>query len=211
MKNKIGVILNDKGTISDLFYMTHIDIYQLEDDWKVIRTVELQLDTSTTLTLRQSLKELVSQMGNCKILVATSIVGIPFHILDREGFIMCEAELLNRKLLDQVFADHCVEKVTAIEKIAEKVPISPQPVDNDGNFYLDFIKVQKYHSDVSSKKAILPFISYELFQTLTITCSHVMPWLENTVLDRGLEMSFKREDGKYIVLITHKLCSDNKA
>jgi hypothetical protein len=207
LKNKIGVILGEKGVISNLFQMTQIDIYQLEDDWKVIRTHVLHLQTSTTLALRQSLKELVNQLANCKILVGTTIVGIPYHFLNKEGFVLCEAKLLNRKLLDQIFVDYCVEKVAVPDKIVEKVPIYPQPVDNDGNFYLDFIKVQRYHSGISSKKALLPFLSHELFQTLTISCSHVMPWLEYTILERGLEMSFKREDGKYIVVITHNLCS----
>jgi len=207
MTNEIGILLDDQGKMTDIFNMTHIDIFTRKEEWEVIQTkTNLMVDTSFTGALRRSIEMIVKELGTCRVLIGSAIIGMPYHIFDRNGFVLCEAEELDTNLLEQIYEDYCKEKEVELEELTEPVPIHPQPVDNDGNFFFDFIKLQKYHPEISSKKALLPFLSHELFQTLTIVCSHIMPWLEDFVKDRGQMMNSKREDGRYVVIIDHKSC-----
>lgn len=210
MDYKIGVLMDDKKKITDLFHMTYISIFELKKDWEVVKTLDsIQVDTSSAAMLRTSIEVIVKQLDACKILIGTSIIGMPYHVFERNGFVLCEADELDKKLLDQVYEDYCREKDVQDEELLEPIPTSPQPVDNDGNFFFDFIKSQKYHPEVSSKKALLPFLSHELFQTLTIVCSHIMPWLGEFIKSRGQKMNSKREDGRYTIIISHEFCRDN--
>lgn len=209
MNSKIAILKDSVNNISDLFHVTHIDIYEKNSKWEIFKIIDrLEVNTSTTSALRLFLEDLMKQLGDCKIIIGLTIMGMPYHILDRNDFILCEAETFSLKLLDEVYEDYCMPKEEERKESALDVPSFPQPVDNDGNFYLDFIEVQKYRPEVTSKKALIPFLSHELFQTLTIECSHIMPWLENFLLERGLEYSVKRENGRYLVVITHKQCEE---
>ena len=111
------------------------------------------------------------------------------------------------ELLNQIYADYCIEKEIEEKDITEFVSMYPQPADNSGNFFFDFIKDQKKYPHLSSKKMLLPFLSHELFQSVTIICSHIMPWMENYTQERGLELSAKKEPGKITIVITHKQCN----
>lgn len=209
MNGKIGIIKDREGRITDLYGMDHIDIYEQKEGWETVMTLEgMQADTAALGAIRIFLEEMIKRLGDCRILVGTAITGMPYHILDRNGFILCEAEESSQTLLEEVYKDYCMPKEQEKEPEIEYVPVYPQPADNDGNFFFDFIAVQKSRPEVTSKKALLPFLSHELFQTLTILCSHVMPWLEKFAADRGLELSTKREDGKYLVVVSHKQCNE---
>lgn len=210
MNSKIGMIKDKNEKITDLFGMTHIDIYEKKEEWEVVKTLKhLSLNTSSTHALRLFIEDIIKLLEDCKILIGTTIIGMPYHILDRNGFILCEAEEFSLTLLNQVYRDYCTPKEEQINEKVEYVPDSPQTVDNDGNFFLDFIALKKSRPEVTSKKALVPFLSYELFQTVTILCDHVMPWLESFLAERGLEYSIKRENSTYLVVISHKLCIEN--
>lgn len=208
MNKEIAVILDDKGQLTDFFKVAEICVYEKTDSWEVTRCIkDIVIDASNMIKLRASLEAIEVVLGECRIIIGDSIIGVPYHFMDKKGFVMCEAEELNDLLLDQVYEDYCVEKEMESPEF-EDVPITPQPVDHDGNFFLDFAKVQINRPEISSKKALLPFLSHELFQTLTIVCTHVMPWLETFVKERELVMNLKKEDGLYTVLITHKYCEE---
>ena len=86
--------------------------------------------------------------------------------------------------------------------------LTPVSVDHEGNYFLDFLKLQKYHPELTSKKVLLPFFATELFQTITIICSHKMPWLDVVLEQKQLECTQKRENGAYTLLISHKICKE---
>lgn len=207
MNRKIGILKDSEEQITDLFNVTHIDIYEKKTEWEIVTILNaIEINTNTTMELRLFIEEIIEKLDDCKIIIGTTIVGMPYHILDRNEFILCEADVFSSQLLDEVYEDYCFPREEETQENVVYVPCSPQPVDNDGNFYLDFIEVQKFRPEITSKKALIPFLSHELFQTLTIQCSHVMPWIESFVMVKELEFGVKRENGRYLVVISHKQC-----
>ena len=208
MGNKIAVFLGANKKTADLYSVCSVKIYErFLEEWLEVSEFPFMLkNESSAEEMRSLMKSLILKLDNCKIIIVKELIGIPYHILDKEGFIICEAEEFSFGILDAVYNDFCVEKEE--EEKAEEiyVPTCPQPMDDMGNYFLDFNAVQKYKPEVSSKKALLPFFSNELFLSLTLICSHIMPWLDNFFEEHNLEYSHKREDGLYTLYITHKKC-----
>jgi len=204
LDREIGVVVDGQGDITEFYNMKKINIYHKMEEWKLIRTVEISVSVNSLMDLRQNVMEVIGKLDNCRVLIAQSITGIPYHLLDKSGFVICEAKLFNIQLLDMVY-----EELT-LEKVEEKIEVAsiPQPTDQDGNFFFDLVKLQKYRPDISSKKALIPFLSNELFQSVTIHCSHMMPWLDSFTKERNLELSYKEDDGRGIVVITHRVCGE---
>lgn len=208
MESKIAVLLTGNKKIADLNSVCSVKIYErFSEEWLEVSEFPFMLKSeSSSEDIRRFIKALISNLNDCKIIIAKELIGIPYHILDKEGFIVCEAEEFSITVLDAVYNDFCIEKKS--EEVEEKVdvPIHPTPIDDMGNFYFDFNKVQRYKPEVSSKKALLPFFSNELFLSLTLICSHIMPWLDTFLETHNLEYTQKREDGLYTLYITHKKC-----
>lgn len=204
----IGILFNKEGSLTDFYNVHCIKIYDKKETFKVVKTIEnLTLDTSSLSSFRNGLTQLLSKLRECKVLVGSVITGIPFYFFNQNGINVCEAEIFSQELLEQLYQDYVV--FSAEEQVKEEkvfMPIEPIPVNSDGEYFLDFIELQKSRPEISSKKALIPFFYNTLFKKLTIVCSHVMPWLESFLQQRSLEYSIKREGGKFILEITHSVC-----
>jgi hypothetical protein len=116
--------------------------------------------------------------------------------------------------LEQIFNDFKnseKEEKEEREDDLPKVPLEPEPVDHEGNYFFDFYQLQKEHPEISSKKALLPFLCNELFLSLTLTCSHEMPWLNPFCEEHNLDYEASRQEGLYQVVISHKTCKTDKS
>lgn len=206
----IGILFNKEGSLTDFYNVYCIKIYDKKETFQVVKTIEnLTLDTANLFLLRSGLTQLLNQLEECKVLVGSVITGIPFYFFNQNGINVCEAEAFSEELLEQIYQDYVI--ISAEEQAKEEkvlMPIEPMPVNSDGEYFLDFIELQKSRPEISSKKALLPFFYNTLFQKLTIVCSHVMPWLENFLQQRNLIYSVKRENGKFILEITHSVCKN---
>ncbi len=211
MNKSIAVLVTNQNRITDLVRAEKLLIYQKSDTWALINEIKnLEWNLESADALRESLDSFMEKTNGCKLLVAKSITGIPFHTLCKNNYELFEADEFSIRLLEEIFEDYGREKVKA-EVIGEEIVTSPQKVDDCGDYFFDFIEVQKYHPEISSKKALLPFLSHTLFQTLTIRCSHVMPWLEIYTRERNLCLWSRRADGVYTVLISHQNCNEKEA
>lgn len=202
---KIGIIYDKDNCITDLFHMNHITVYEKKETWvdtNMIRDIEIHENN-----LRVKMDTLIYKLDACKVIIGKEIVGIPYYILDKNGFIMCEADEFSQELLNQIEEDYFMIKQNSCDTEEVSIPKNPIALDNAGNYFLDFAKVQKYFPQISSKKALLPFFSHELFQSITIVCTHIMPWLETFVEQSNYHMEYCRDNGLYTIIITHKLCN----
>lgn len=224
MEHKIAVLLNEEGHLTSFIEATLICIYEKTSQWQVIQTIELKdLSYKRENDTKNFTLALIENLRGCKVIVGTLILGVPYYLLIRSGYEVCEAASFSILLLEQIYEDYCkpflpnadvVDQETALvnEGKADSIPImniskSPVPIDEAGNFFIDIIAVQKAYPEISSKKILLPFLSNTLFNSLKINCSHVMPWLENYLEQRHFMTHISKRQGSYIVLITHSLCS----
>lgn len=210
--NMIIVLFDENEKLADFYTLRKIKIFKKKDShFKLIKELDdVNSVTSDMLSFRKYLENLVKEFGNSKIIVGSQITGVPFHFFVKQGYEICEAEEFSNELLDQIQEDYIEQKNNQksttnqeVEKLEiANTPVTPVAIDENGNYFLDFIRIQKYRPEISSKKAILPFLSTD-FKTLTIQCSHVMPWLENYFnQNKTLKYSYKRENGIYTILIS---------
>jgi Fe-only nitrogenase accessory protein AnfO len=187
---KIGVVLNQEEQIASLLEGGKVAIYERkESTW--IKTDEVKQCFSqrdSINQMREFLDHLVKELKDCKILVASIITGIPFMLLDKEGFMLCEAEEMSKQLLEEIAYDY--EKMKQEKERLSKDPLKDYPTapfetKEKGVFELDMRKLQKCHPEISSKKALFPFLKEMKFSKLMIYCSHVMPWLDRELKGFG--------------------------
>jgi len=215
----IVVLFDANNNLTDFSNLNLIKIYKKEDgEFKVVREIpNIAVDTSDIKSSREFLTKLVEEFGESKFIIGSQITGIPYHFFAKEGFEIFEAEKFSEELLEQIHEDYIENPKSEFgsdeddlekEEVA-KTPISPVAINEEGDYFLDFARTQKYRPEITSKKALLPFLSNELYQSLIIVCNHIMPWLENYFAEnKNIEYSSKRENGVYTIIITHKVCSE---
>lgn len=222
---KIGVILNQDNNITSLMDATTVAIY--EKDASNSRQVNRLADSSCWMKtceikecfgkrnsinqMREFLSQLIMELKDCKILIASILTGIPFMILDKEGFMLCEAEELSERLLEEIAIDYEKLELRKNEKQQTSLkdyPIAPFETNEKGVFEIDMRKLQECHPEISSKKAIIPFLKEVKFFNLMIYCSHVMPWLDRELPALGFQYAVSKIEGQgYRVDIERTCCN----
>lgn len=234
MPNQIAVLQDRKGELACIHDVEKISIFEEAKGFTPIKEIKISLIENSTTGLRALSENLSNSLGECKILLGKLMTGIFYQTMIKNGFILLEADSFHASLLDEIFTDfkenisesidstkvHKDEKSeikqssklfdsnkdmeTSIYNDTLKIPQKPIPIDNYGNYFLDFNKLQKFNPDITSKKALLPFLSHETFKSLTILCDHIMPWLDTFCDDHSMTYNHYRDDGITKVIITHK-------
>ena len=109
------------------------------------------------------------------------------------SFAIFEIESLDAAMLDKIVNDlyNNLHNINA----GAAVPTSPVETAN-GIYYLDLIKLQNAHPDISSKKALRAFIDNSPFIRLDLVCSHIPAWLKSPEYEKKLDIGiiFKEHD-----------------
>ncbi len=241
-KKQIAVLVDAEGNLSEIANQDKILVYELEKQvgsdktWRVTETIYLNNMSEKReierLDIKKRLDTIIKSTQMCKVIVAKIIIGIPYYILSRAGYEICEAEILSQELLNQIWEDYYEDKKVAEDenndiktknskvnyvnedsveidnKINPQKNISkyPTPLDAAGNFFVNIMDVQEAHPGLSTKKILVPFFTDTLFHTLEIKCSHIMPWLEAYTSQRNWDVKVTRTPGIYTIMISHKLC-----
>ncbi len=208
MSNKIAVLLNKEEQLTSFAEATWIYIYKKTSEWEVTQRIETKnLLYKREKDIKKFTLALIEKLECCKVIVGTLILGVPYYLLSRAGYELCEAATFSSLLLEQIYEDYCMPSEETDKKPIQHVCKSPVPVDDKGNYSMDMIAVQKAYPEMSSKKILLPFFRNTLFNSLKINCSHVMPWLENYLEQSNLRMSISRKPEYYTLNITHEIGS----
>lgn len=209
---KIGVILDEKQEIASLLDATKLIIYEKkEDGWKETKEVVDSFRQRDSISLmREFIEKFVHEMGDCKIIVASILTGIPFLMLDKKGFMLCEAKEISDQLFEEIGYDYAQmeqEKEKTTKSIKKDYPRTPVETKEAGIFELDLRKLQENHPEISSKMAILPFLKENTFYQLNLFCDHVMPWLEHhPIMARYQYRANKLEGSGYLICIAKRTC-----
>lgn len=206
---KIGVILNENDQITSLIDAVRIAIYEKKDsDWIETNEVKECFGQRNSMNqMRDFLEQMIAELKECNILVASILTGIPYMILDKAGFMLCEADIITNQLFEEVAYDYV--KMQQEKEQLQKMPVTDYPTKpyetkEKGIFELDMQKLQKSHPDISSKKAIIPFLNSTNFYQLNIYCSHIMPWLDRELAKLGMGyQSYKLNEQGYRLEITN--------
>lgn len=206
--NVMAVFCDDTGCLARFEAMTNFVFYTKADDgWGKSDRVPFSCDLSGGLaSIRENISQMLGAFNECRIIIAQSITGIPYQIFDRSGFIICESETFDLELLDAIQADLLNQEEIAKED-ARLLARTPEETDVPGYYRFDLTQVQQKHPELSSKKALLPFLKETPFYALEVVCDHIPPWFEQQLPKMQLQYRVENNSNSaQHVVITHMLC-----
>ena len=196
-----------RGELASIETCTQVLIFENQNDtWHLVKQQPFKLEGSCSTEIRDGVRSLILELDNCSVVVSKSIAGIPYHVFDRMGFSVFEANLLSDELLDCIFQEIELEQKHISE---EQIATEPIPEDDEGRWFLDLIALQEKHPEISSKQALRAFIQKKSFLELTLLCTHLPPWLdvELPALHLGYAIE-SQKDGRLMVTISRTLCKE---
>ncbi|MBB5143024.1 Fe-only nitrogenase accessory AnfO family protein [Desulfovibrio intestinalis] len=172
--------------------------------WQQLAAIPFTLSGCYELAeMRTRIKALEQHLPRGAVIAGTSISGLAYNEFSHMGFCLCELESFSPDILDALAAE-----VAAKAEPSTQIPTEPVSGDSPGSYKINLMEVQAAHPEVSSKKALRPFLASTPFVELEIICSHMPPWLEGHMKERNLTCSRSRTpEGNLRLRISHALCN----
>jgi len=203
---KIAVISKDQELVPFL-YCNLVEIFEKEgEQWRAVRTAPFSPITGNTIEkLRKETEAIMTLAEDAKAVLCRELSGIPFSVFNQKGYCIFCSEKADQDTLDGMIKD--IEESDEKRRRKEEMIQNAGPVETQtpGIYFLDLVQLQTECPEVSSKKALLPFLSNTPFLELQIVCAHIPPWLET---DDSYEKKVcnGNGNGKVHITITRKQC-----
>ena len=171
---KISFFLDQKNKISSFQDAVKVAIYENENEW--IKREELKINTEQLKSihvLRKYFIGIVEQLNDCRIVVVEKAQGIPYGVFYEADYSIWELIGQPEEFLDLIIKG----EQRYVEKIEKKENESVAKKLEDGHFLIDLNELQLIKPELTSKKAIIPFLEKEEFDILEVLCCHIPPWL----------------------------------
>ncbi|MDD2214027.1 MAG: Fe-only nitrogenase accessory AnfO family protein [Oscillospiraceae bacterium] len=217
-------ILSKYSIPSSVQACQHVQIFtRVNGSWQLSQDIPWRLDSSSVAAdIRDQIRSLVLELGDCRIIAAAELSGLPYYVFDRMGFAIFEITQIGDAVLDHVWADTQNSRNSGQILPPAVAPASPadapaSPADAPaapaaclkegppGSFWLDLKLLQQQHPEISTKQALLPLLRQrQSFRRLTIIYSHLPPWLDQELAAQNL--GYKSEagpEGELIITIYH--------
>lgn len=196
--NEIAVFINEKDVISSFEEAKYIKIFAKEGTWKAKK--EILIDKTSKENgineIRKEYRNLIEKMDGCKIIVVTKAFGIPYSVFYVEDFSVWELEGNPLEFLDEI-----IKKENEQEQIEEREVETGKKL-GDGYYLIDLQQLELTNPEISSKKAIIPYLQKEEVEKIQVHCCHIPPWLVNKKNNGEIELEVNeiaRNDYKVII------------
>ena len=205
----IAVLENTEDSITAMETCTHLSVWMRDwsvgKGWQACESVPFSLAGCGTLAqMRDKLRQLADLLPAEAAIAGTSISGLPYNELSRMGFCLCELDAFSPDILDALASE-----ILASAQGEAVVPTAPTPTDTPGAYSINLMEVQAAHPDITSKKALRPFLASTPFVELEVICGHMPPWLEEHMRQHHLTCAITRQqDGTVRARISHALCGE---
>ncbi|MDQ0202920.1 Fe-only nitrogenase accessory AnfO family protein [Pectinatus haikarae] len=206
MNKKIAVTCDKDNQLTDFASLSHIIIFENNGTaWKIRKRFPFNFSSiKTAQEIRDYTRNLILKLDDCKIIASRSINGLIYNVFDRMRFAIFEIDSLDDNMLDKIITDI----YNSLHDVNNNVPVATAPVETTGGiYYLDLIKLQNAHPDISSKKALRAFIDNSPFIRLDLVCSHIPAWLKSPEYEKKLDITTRNSGSSLLVSISKK-CLD---
>lgn len=155
----IAVLENTDNSITSMDTCTHLAVWQrdwsTEQGWHACDPVPFSLEGCETLPqMRNRLRELAQLLPAGAAIAGASISGLAYNELSRMGFCLCELDHFSPDILDALASEILTSAQGGVQ-----VPTAPTPTDMPGVYSINLMEVQAAHPDITSKKALRPFLA----------------------------------------------------
>lgn len=212
MSKEIAVFMGATGRTATINEMGVVVVFlKVKDKWEVVREMPFFIEAAKGIKgVRSSVDELVKFLNTCKIFVGREITGLLYNVLDINGIGICEMRGIPEEFLDYIIhQDEEYEKSISSDK--EKLETMPHPIESKKEGYYSInLKLLSINSpNITSKQALIPFLSNNDFYELEVTCGHVPRWFETELFKLNLKHEIiKESNSQYRVIIYHKTCNN---
>ena len=211
MINQIAVLINKDGKTGTIYEQGMVVVYEkVDENWEVKNKIIFNINTLGGMSaVRDRVVLIIESIGNCRIFLGKLVEGIPHSILKKYGFTIAEADGSPEEFLDELLEMVIRNKEKAAKrKPLAKTSIEPVALDGEGRYFIDLEKVQKDNPNISSKKALLPFLKDKPFYELKILCNHVPKWLESELESLNMKLEIERKGGNELeVKVCRQVCN----
>ncbi|GEP64273.1 Fe-only nitrogenase accessory AnfO family protein [Clostridium beijerinckii] len=179
--DEIGVFLNEKDLISSFEEARYVKIFAKEKHlWKTKKTILINRagGEKSINEIRQEYKNVINEMDDCKIIIVTKAFGIPYSVFYMGDFSVWELEGNPFDYFDEIIKNEMVQE----ENENKEVEIAKKL--GDGYFMIDLQELELINPEITSKKAIIPYLEKEDVKKIEVRCCHVPPWLV-AKMDKG--------------------------
>lgn len=171
---EIGVFLEEKDVISSFEEAKYVKIFVKDKyAWKTKKVILINRSSGERGIgqIRQEYKSIVEQMEECKIIIVNKAFGIPYSVFYMEDFSIWELEGNPLDFLDEVVQGEIEQE----ELENQEQEVGKKLVK--GHYFIDLQELELTNPEISSKKAIIPYMKKEEVKKIDIHCCHVPPWL----------------------------------
>lgn len=192
MAKEIAVFLGKEGLTVPLNETGKVVLFRKnEGKWQVAKEMILSLESANGLqALRKAIQDLLTFLEDCKVFAALSVTGMPYYELEKGGCSVWEVEGKPPEFLDYIQK----QEEEAVHQKVEEVPeeIGPVPVEGcEGCYYISLTEIQG-NKGITSKQALIPFLTQKQFASLEVECKHIPPWLETFAADKKLDTKIEK-------------------
>lgn len=186
--HEIGVFLEERDVISSFEEAKYVKIFEKDNNgWKAKKTIIINRNKNINgiSEIREEYKKLVAQMEECKIIVVNKAFGIPYSVFYMEDFSVWELEGSPLEFLNEIVKSEIEQEKMdkQEEEVGKKI--------GEGYYFIDLQQLELTNPEMSSKKAIIPYMKQEDIKKIDIHCCHVPPWLIKERDKGNIEMDIK--------------------
>lgn len=156
-------------------------------------------------TVRATLEELLSRLGDCHIIAGKAMGGLPYRLFDRAGYAIFEISESKSFIFDQILMD--IDGTNTSRSLSPSSFTGPEQTDTPGVYTLDLARLQKQYPELSSKQALGDFLTSTPFLELHLHCEHLPPWIKRAGYQ--VEDGGKDEKGVHAVVYA-RTCDESK-
>lgn len=172
--NEIGVFLNEKELISSFEEARYVKIFANEKySWKTKKVILINRTGGEKgiNDIRQEYKNVLNEMDDCKIIIVTKAFGIPYSVFYMEDFSVWELEGNPFDYFDEIIKKELIQEESENQEveIAKKL--------GEGYYIIDLQELELINPEITSKKAIIPYLEKDDVKKIEVHCCHVPPWL----------------------------------
>ena len=196
---KISYFLDENYKICSFQDSVKVVIYEKQGAWKKGKELEVNIKQLNSMyLLRKYFMDIVVNLDDCKIVVVKKAQGIPYGIFYESDYSIWELDGVPEEFLDLII--DCEKK--HIEKMEEEEQVCVAKKLDDGYYLIDLNELQFTKPEMTSKKAIIPFLDKFEFDTLEVLCCHIPPWLIEKEKNKEISMeAHKLKKNEYKLLI----------
>lgn len=207
MDRIIAVHVGPSGEAASISEPGRLQLYEKQQNaWKVIVEHPFALKPDQGLReMRRQMGALLTTLKDCKVIVASSITGVPYYELERAGFSLWEYSGKPANFLDQVLAGEA-----ANDQPSGAGPVSIPAAEDLGNgcFSISIQEIQQANSGVTSKQVLQPLLRRSGWYRLEVRCAHMPPWLEAEAMLGNFIYATKKTASGITVTLQKKVCGE---